>query len=88
MRRHEELPRGCGIADCGRLVEVEDDRKVKWVSVVGHCFLELSVDPQALKGGRFLGIEQDSAYVRIARARIKHWVTIGRGAARASNGTA
>ncbi len=41
-----------------------------------------------LEGARFLGIEQDREYVRIARARIKHWATIGRGAARASSGTA
>jgi len=37
-----------------------------------------------LEGARFLGIEQDSEYVRIARARIKHWATIARADARAS----
>jgi DNA modification methylase len=41
-----------------------------------------------LEGARFLGIEQDREYVRIARARIKHWATIERGAARASSAKA
>jgi DNA modification methylase len=37
-----------------------------------------------LEGARFLGIEQDSEYVRIARARIKHWAMIARTEARVS----
>jgi DNA modification methylase len=40
-----------------------------------------------LEGAAFLGIEQDREYVRIARARIKHWGTIAREETRASGRT-
>jgi site-specific DNA-methyltransferase (adenine-specific) len=41
-----------------------------------------------LEGARFLGIERETAYLPIARARIRHWATIARTDARAPSRSA